>query len=375
MRSRLIELVIALVLAGGLSALASSEAFETRLVRMETQQALPSIKATLAQESADLNAVFLHYASDQALWMNAHLAILRYGDIARIALLEYAVLPEFQQVLVRFGPDAVLPIIYYRDHDIATLRAQHWVGEHYQQLSRWWNEETEEVQRQGGPTEVSAWSPYRRGQMGIALLNAEGHGLLNQFVVDSEGDVHWLQSERVVAGLSDFFTSGIRNLENQWRRDKAIGASDIGWAGVDLLLMASTVKVLRAGRVARGARVGSIEAQGARTGLRSGLVAGGRFASLSRMAKVAAVATTAYVVVRHPSLVSALGANVAKWLGLPVWLGQFAVWFLVLLPVLLVARVVWRFIVAPALWLLVLLLRFCIARLPDRSEPAGESRL
>ncbi|RUR28136.1 hypothetical protein [Vreelandella nanhaiensis] len=376
MRSRLIVLVIALVLAGGLSALASSEAFETRLVRMETQQALPSIKATLAQESADLNAVFLHYASDQALWMNAHLAILRYGDIARVALLEYAALPEFQQMLVRFGPDAVLPIIYYRDHDIATLRAQHWVGEHYQQLSRWWKEKTEEVQRQGGPTEVAAWSPYRRGQMGIALLNAEGHGLLNQFVVDSEGDVHWLQSERVVAALSDFFTSGIRNLENQWRRDEAIDTADVGWAGVDLLLMASTIKVLRAGRVARGARVGSIEVQSARAGLRQGIVAsGGRFASLPRIAKVVAVATTAYVVVRHPSLVSALGANVAKWLGLPVWLGQFAVWFLVLLPVLLVVRVVWRFIVAPALWLLVPLLRFCIAKLPNRSEPAGESRL
>lgn len=269
MRLWLTMLAIATVLAGGLAALASSEAFEPRLVRLEAQRTLPAIEASLAQESAELNAIFLHYAEDQALWMSAHLAILRYGDIARVALREYAALPEFQQVLVRFGPDAVLPIIYYRDNDIATLRAQHWVGEHYQQLSRWWSEETEDVQEQGGPTDIAEWSPYRRGQMGIALLDTEGHGLLNQFVVDREGDVHWLQSERVVAGLSDFFTSGIRNLENQWRRDAAIGAADVGWAGVDLLLMASTVKVLRAGRIARGARVGSIEAQGARTGLRS----------------------------------------------------------------------------------------------------------
>lgn len=194
--------------------------------------------------------------------------------------------------------------------------------------------------------------------MGIALLDAEGHGLLNQFVVDSAGDVHWLQGERVVAGLSDFFTSGLRNLENQWRRDEAIGIADVGWAGVDLLLMASTVKVLRAGRVARGSRAGSIEAQGARTGLRSGLAAGGgRFASLPRMAKVAAVAGTAYVVVRHPSLVSALGANVAKWLSLPVWLGQFVIWLLVLLPVLLMVRFVWRWVLVPVLWLLMPLIR------------------
>lgn len=366
MRSGLIILAFTLLLAGGLAALASNEAFEPRLVRLEAQRTLPSIENSLAQETADINAVFLHYANDPALWMNASLTIGRYGDIAREVLLEYALLPDFQEVLVRFGPDAVLPILYYRDNDIATLRAQHWVAEHYQQVSHWWNKYANSADSEISPS-LAQWGPYRRGQMGIALLTAEGHGLLNQFVVDSDGDVHWLQSERVVAGLGDFFTSGIRNLENQWRRDEAIGAADVGWAGVDLLLMASTVKVLRAGRVARGARVGGIEAQGARTGLRSGIVAGGgRFASLPRMAKVAAVATTAYVVMRHPSLISALGANVAKWLGLPVWLGQFVIWLLVLLPGLLILRFVWRWILLPILWLLMPLInRFSrLARKP-----------
>ncbi|MGO3666813.1 MAG: hypothetical protein ACTJFQ_00835 [Vreelandella alkaliphila] len=68
--------------------------------------------------------------------------------------------------------------------------------------------------------------------------------------MDSDGDVHWLQSERIVAGLSDFFTStsGIRSLENLWRRDEAIGAADLGWVGVDLLLMPL---IYRFGRLAR----------------------------------------------------------------------------------------------------------------------------
>ena len=365
MRIWLMMLVTAIVLAGGLSVLASSESYEPRLVRLEAQRTLPSIEASLAHESAGINAMFLHYADDQALWMSAHLSILRYGDIARQALVEYAHLTEFQQVLVRFGPDAVLPVLYYRDNDIATLRAQHWMGERYQQVSRLWGEEEpDDAKSQDVPPESAQWTPYRRGQMGIGLLNTEGHALLNQFVVDSDGEVHWLQSERVVAGIGDFFTSGIRNLENQWRRNEAIGASDVGWAGVDLLVMASTVKVLRAGRVARGTRVGSIEAQGAQAGLRHGFVAeGGRFASLPSIAKVAAVATTAYVVVRHPSLVSALGANVAKWLGLPVWLGQFVIWLLVLLPVLLITRFVWRWVLVPVLWLLLPLLRFFFSRL------------
>lgn len=342
----------AMLVAGILTAVASHEPFEAKLVRLEAERALPALEPTLQGETPELNALFLSYADDQALWMSASLAMLRHGDLARSVLLEYGLSPRFQQVLVRFGADSVLPISYFSRHDVATLRARHWIGERYQQLSRWWSDE------EGGAE--SAFTPYRRGLMGIALLEASGHALLNQFVVSEQGDVEWLQGERVIAGVGDFFTSGLRDLESQWRRGEAIGAADLGWAGVDLLVMASTVKVLRAGRAARAARVGSVEAQGARVGLRQGVVAAsGRFATLPRMAKVAAVASTAYVVVRHPSLVSALGANVSTWLGWPVWLGQFLIWLVVLLPLLIVARFAYRWLLTPLLWLCVPLLRVC----------------
>ncbi|MGE6605973.1 hypothetical protein ACQKE4_05565 [Halomonas sp. NPDC076908] len=342
----------AILVAGVLTSMASQEPFESKLVRLEAQRALPSLEASLEQDTPEINALFLSYADDQALWMSASLALIRHGDIARSALIDYGLSPQFQDVLVRFGADAVLPISYFRDHDIATLRAQHWVGARYQQVSHWWSDAEGDV--------AAELTPYRRGQMGIALLDAHGHGLLNQFVISDKGDVAWLQGERLVAGVGDFFTSGLRDLESQWRRGDDIGAADLGWAGVDLLVMASTVKVLRAGRAARTARVGSIEAQGARAGVRQGIVAsGGRFATLPRIAKVAAVATTAYVVVRHPSLVSALGANLSKWLGWPVWLGQFLIWLIVLLPVLIIARFFYRWLLIPLLWLLMPLIRVC----------------
>ncbi|WP_245748336.1 hypothetical protein [Vreelandella subterranea] len=343
---------IAILVAGILTTVASHEPFESRLVRLEAQRALPTLEASLEQASPELNALFLDYADDQALWMSASLAILRHGDMASDVLVAYGLSPQFQQVLVRFGADAVLPISYFRNHDVATLRARHWMGERFQQLSHWWSDEEGDAD--------SAFTPYRRGQMGVALLDTNGHALLNQFVVDDEGNVEWLQGERLVSGVGDFFTSGLRELESQWRRGDAIGAADLGWAGVDLLVMASTAKVLRAGRAARAARVGSVEAQGARAGLRQGIVAsGGRFATLPRMAKVTAVAGTAYVVARHPSLVSALGANLSNWLGWPVWLGQFLVWLVVLLPVLIVARLAYRWLLTPLLWLLVPLMRLC----------------
>ncbi|MDQ7731418.1 hypothetical protein QT231_01835 [Halomonas sp. SpR1] len=352
MRPWQIIVVTAIVVAGLASTLASREPFESKLVRLEAQRALPTLEASLEQASPTLNALFLSYANDQALWMSASLAILRHGDMARDVLVEYGLVPDFQRVLVRYGADAILPISYFRHHDVATLRAQHWVGERYQQFSRWWSDE------EGGAD--SAFTPYRRGQMGIALLDANGHALLNQFVVSEHGEIEWLQGERVVAGVGDFFTSGLRDLESQWRRGDAIGAADLGWAGVDLLVMASTVKVLRAGKAARAARVGSVEAQGARAGLRQGIVAtGGRFATLPRMAKVAAVAGTAYIVARHPSLVSALGANLSTWLGWPVWLGQFLVWLIVLLSALFIGRFIYRWLLTPLLWLLVPLMRVC----------------
>lgn len=342
MRPWQIMVLTAIFVAGLASALASKEPFEARLVRLEAERALPSLESSLQQESPEINALFLSYASDQALWMSGFLAILRHGDVAREVLVEYGLVPQFQDVLARFGADAVLPVSYFRTHDVATMRAQHWIGERYEQLSRWWGEEEEVIS--------SALTPYRRGLMGIALLEDNGHALLNQFVVIDQSEVQWLQGERVVAGVGNFFTSGLRDLESQWRRGDDIGAGDLGWAGLDLLVMASAAKVLRAGKAARAARPVSVGAPGT-------LAAGGRFATLPRMAKIAAVASAAYLVVRHPSLVSALGANLSQLLGWPVWLGQFLIWFIALSPLLIIARLLYRWLLVP---LLVPLSRLCI---------------
>ena len=356
--------LFALVAGGVLTAVASHEPFEPRMVRLEAQRALPSLAPALAEESPEINALFLSYAGEPALWAAAWLAIRNHGDLAREALLDYGLDPAFQRVLVRFGADAVLPVTYYRDHDIATLRAQHWLGTRYraasEQLSRWWQDDAEKAS-EANPTTTddeatpATLTPARRGQIAIAILEAEGHGFLGQFVIDADGEVQWLQSERVVSDIGDFFTSGLRDLESQWRRGEPVGVADLGWAGVDLLVMTSAIKVLRTGRAVRAGA--AVEGQGARAAGRGVLVGGGRFVNLSRAAKVAAVTGTAYVVLRHPSLVSALGANVGRWLGWPVWLGQFLIWTLVLLPLLIVARFVYRWLLAPLLWLLVPLLK------------------
>ncbi len=108
----------------------------------------------------------------------------------------------------------------------------------------------------------------------------------------------------------------------------------------------------------RAARAGALEsrtAAGASGELRSSralVPAGLRFTRLSRPAKLAAVGATAWIVVRHPSLINGLGANLAQWLGWPVKLGQFLLWFVITLPFLWLIRQLWRWLIRPFLWVL-----------------------
>lgn len=374
MKTGLSIALMALIGAGLFTAFISPEPFDERLVRLEAGQALPDLAPALAAESPAINALFLGYADDPALWMSARLAILNHGDAARETLLAHGLEPAFQQVLQRYGADAVLPVRYYREHDIATVRAQHWLGERYRQASEtfdgWFDDKSPLDDKVPADDEgvsgeragsTATLTPQRRGEIAIATLAREGHDFLREFVVGPEGTVTRLQSERLVSDVGDFFTGGVRSLESQWRRGETIEAADVGWAGVDLLVMGSAVKVLRAGRAARfGA---AAEGQGARIAAADAIAGSGRFATLSRTARVAAVMGSAYVVIEHPSLVGALGASVAGWLGWPAWLGQFLLWLLVLLPLLIVARFVYRWSVAPLLWLLVPLLR-ATSRMP-----------
>ncbi|XUO88249.1 hypothetical protein RVM26_03880 [Halomonas sp. KM072] len=80
--------VLIALAAAILTSAASREPFEPRLVRLEAHKALPALP--LEQESPEINALMLHYASDQALWMSAWLAVMLHGDLAREVLLACA---------------------------------------------------------------------------------------------------------------------------------------------------------------------------------------------------------------------------------------------------------------------------------------------
>ncbi|WP_457808787.1 hypothetical protein [Kushneria sp. EE4] len=360
--TRFIVLVLTAVLAAGaLSAAATATPFESRFLRASASDALPdTVARSLGEESEALNTLFLAWADDQSLVYNGALALSRHGDTAREVLTEYGFEPGFQQILSRFGPDAVLPVAWFHDNEVPTLTARHWATQRYREargaIAGWWSDDEADSDATDSTTdEARGLTPYQRGLYGVAFLQAEGYGFLDQFVVDEQSQVHWLQGERLVAGVGDFFTGGLRDLERTVQGPETVGPADIAWAGVDVVMMAGAIKWLRAGRAMRAGALESRAAAGASGELRSSralVPAGLRFTRLSRPAKLAAVGATTWIVVRHPSLIHGLGANLAQWLGWPVKLGQFLLWFAIALPFLWLINLAWRWLIRPLLWVL-----------------------
>lgn len=358
-RPWLLLVVIALLGAIIVASLSSSEPFSERLVRVETERALPSVAPLLEEETAELNLLFLNYAPDPELWMSASLAVLQHGDPARAVLAEYGMVEEFQQVLTRYGSDAVLPIHYFHSNDVGTLRARTWVGERLDAVKGWFGDED--------AAPAQELTPQRRGLFAIAVLQQHGHGFLDQFARSPDGEVIWLQGERVVSVVGDFFTSGLRDLESQWRQGQDIGVGDVGWAGLDLLVMAGSFKLLRAGKGVSMSRTGRAVGQGR-------IATSARFSSLGNAAKLTAVVGLGYVTLRHPGLISAAGTSLANWLGWPEWVGQFLVWFVVLLPLLYLLRFVVSWLIVPCWRLTAPVVRACARAVSGPSEPARNTR-
>jgi hypothetical protein len=166
----------------------------------------------------------------------------------------------------------------------------------------------------------------------------------------------------VVSALGDFFTSGLRDLEREWRQGDDVGVADVSWAGLDLLVMAGSFKLLRAGKAAGMSRTGRAVGQGR-------AAATARFASLGNAAKVTAIVGVGYMALRHPSLISAAGTSLARWLGWPEWTGQFLVWFLILLPALYLFRILVIWVVVPCYRMASSASRACAKVLAGKAAP------
>ena len=316
---------------------------EDQLLHLQVKQTMPEYAPTLAGEPAALQALFLEYANDPVLLAKARLAMLRHPDIARSILLSYGDMASFQEGLRAYGEDVVLPIHYFQVNEVFTLELM-------QKLSDTARSALLALRGLWGDTESAAspsgrsLSAEERGRYAIHFIQQEGYDFLGQFVVAPDGQVAWVQTERVLEGINRFFAGGIRGLETKLRLEERVGFGDVGAAALDVLIGVSAFKLLRMGTAAAGGRSLTFSQRSAAlgAGLWRGSVIG------VRVVKYGAPAVLVYIAVRHPSVINSLLGSAAEKLGVPVAAAQVLGWTLILIPVLLVLRL----LLGPLAWLL-----------------------
>jgi len=317
---------------------------EEQLLHLQVERVMPQYADDLSVEPAALQALLLAYADDPVLLAKARLALLRYPEVSRPIFSFYGDSLMFQDVLRTYGEDIVLPIHYFLTNEIFTLELMRGMSE----TARSALNGVRGLWRGGQPNESTvqeALTSEERGRYAIHFINEEGYDFLGQFVMTPNGEVGWVQTERVLEGINRFFAGGIRGLETKLRRDESIGMGDVGWAAVDVAIGVSAFKILRMGRAAAaGGQTLTFSQRSAVLG--AGLWRGSLIGA--RMVKYGAPAVLAYMAIRHPSVINSLLGSAAEKLGLPVVLVQVLGWTLVLLPIMLVLR----FLIAPLAWVM-----------------------
>ena len=335
MRILSVSLFLSLCFAVLIALVSHPAPIESQLLRLQLNERLPGHADRLSKEAPEIQALFIDHADDPILVGKAHLALLRYPDLAPRILLLFGAEDLFQEVLKDYG-DPVFPAIhYFLENESLLLNAQ----SHAQALSakakqRWsaaWSDGDESKESPSLPS--NEVSPEERGWYAITQIKVDGHGFLGQFVRDERGEIRRVQTERALEAVSAFFAGGVRDLETKWQRGEKVEPGDAGWAAADLAIGIAALKVLRIGRTTvKGTRAMTFSKRNAALG--SSLLRGSAIGL--RVIKYGAPAVLGYIAIRHPSVLNSIFREVAEAFGVSVLWLQIGGWTLVLLPIVLI---------------------------------------
>lgn len=314
----------------------SAPPYEDQLIGVAVRQSFGDAASQIEVEPLEVQALLLDYADNEQLVLKARLALLRYPDLARRILPVYGGEPEFQVVLLTYGEAALPPIAYFMDHELTSLEIRRALNDRLERARLLY------ARLVGKPMDVAtpAMEPApeltaeERGWYAVHFLLEEGYDFLGQFAVNPDGNADWVQTERVTEGVANLFLGGMRGLEFKWRQGAAIEGSDLGWAALDMVIIASSVKLLgavRAGRaVAPGAAVARSAGFSGRVALFGSrvLARGGRLGLA--VARYGAIPAAVYLMFRYPRLINSTLEELGDWLGVDPWLVQFLFWFVTL---------------------------------------------
>ncbi|MTI98870.1 MAG: hypothetical protein FH752_09635 [Marinobacter adhaerens] len=354
MRKLLVILGLATVTALISTVTSQPMLIEERLIQIQAEDTLTEFPR-IESEPLEVQAALLDMADDELLLLKARAAYLRYPEMTREIFPIYGPEPDFRDILRRYGENILPPIHYFLSNPIGSIELMNDLAARYRAAVQFFTSDektdTDNPGQQKSPVKEKL-TREERGWYAVRFIQEEGHDFLGQFVLNDQGDIIWVRTERVLENINQFFASGIRNLEIQYRTGEDVSAADVGWASVDVLVFASALKVLRAGRAV------AVSSRSAASGTRTAAL-GARLANSSRMlmataryAKWPAVVGVGYLVVTNPSIINDLLAEVSEILGYPTKLVQFLGWLLLMLPVLYIGSWVFRLFVRPALGLL-----------------------
>lgn len=329
-------LTAVLALAAGITALSSDANYEDRLVDLTLRQAQPlgwSGSAPTPENAIALKALLLDY--DHELAFKARLALEKYGADAQDVLLRFGDDPAFQAVVRQYGENVVPVVAYFVNNDVASIRLLHLAQQKGEEAiaaaKGFWQKLWPSQTPPAPPVPPTVYNADLRGQRAIAFIDHEGHQFLGQFVLNPQGQAVWVQSERGLEAAKSFFFSGITGLEKKYQRGQPLQAADVLSAGMDVFLVVGTFKAVKFLRAAKQVRaVGIVQ----RTQLLGAPLL--RSSALGRQVmKYGAIAGTAYLAVRYPSLLSGMFVTAGQWLGISPLLAKVIGWTLLLAPLLL----------------------------------------
>jgi hypothetical protein len=333
--------LLAAILITGLS---RPKSLDTQLLALQVEHTMPQYAPEVTTEPLAIQALLLSYADEPVLLAKSHVALLRYPSIGREVLQLYGDDAVFREVLAQYGEDVVLPIHYFLKNEVATLDLMRSVGASaraaLEAARALWS-----GLKPAGDEHAGALSPEERGLYAIFFTQEEGYDFIGQFVVNAQGEVAWVQTERVLEGINQLFAGGIKGLETKIRRDESVEAGDIGGAAVDVAVGVAAFKLLRVGRAAAAGTRSLTFSQ--RTAVLGAGLWRGTWAG-SRLIKYGAPAILAYMALRHPSVINSMLVSAAEKLGLPPWVLQVGGWTLILLPIMLLLRL----FLGPVAWVL-----------------------
>ncbi|WP_293598815.1 hypothetical protein [Polynucleobacter sp. 35-46-11] len=363
-----IEMISKKLLLIGLFALTSSalitylnkpQSYDDALVAIQSKKMLAPIDPAILDQPTDIQLLMMQYMSESPILAQESLiALKKYPKFAPDIFEAYGENADFKKALDQYESSIIPVIYYYRTNDMLSLKLKQGIQKGVDAakkavVSLWDTMTQKEAAPEQETQPLEKLDPHQRGLIAIKVINHDGYDFIGQFLTNKDGEVHWVQTDRITSGITGFLTSGIKNVEVKHDEKENVTASDYFFAATDALVFASALKVLKVAKAAeetgkatevatqsgKALKEASTVAKSAnevkavsfieRTRLfGASLIPKSKF--LRKLGATGVYIATGYVIVTHPGLLNSIFAEIAKLLGLPAFVGQFLGWFLLI---------------------------------------------